>query len=57
MKILCSMSGLEFDCDHFPGTFYAKELNHPIFYLPQKRLLTYTGKWAGGELTKTVLSK
>ena len=53
MKILCSMSGLEFDCDHFPGTFYAKELNHPIFYLPQKRLLTYTGKWAGGELTKT----
>jgi hypothetical protein len=47
------MSGLEFDCDHFPGTFYSKELNHPIFYIPQKRLLSYTGKWAAGELTKT----
>lgn len=53
MKILCSISGLEFDCSYFPGTFYSREVFHPIFNLPQKRLLTYTSKWAGGELTPT----
>lgn len=53
MKILCSYSSVEFDCSHFPGTFYSSELHHPIFNLPQKRLLSYTGKWAAGELTPT----
>jgi len=53
MKILCSLSGLEFTCEHFPGTFYARETSHPIFSLEQKRLLSYLGKWSGGELTKT----
>lgn len=53
MKILCSYSGVEFECSHFPGTFYSSELFHPIFNLPQKKLLSYTAKWAGGELTPT----
>lgn len=53
MKILCSNSSVEFEVSHFPGTFYSRELIHPIFYLPQKRLLSYTGKWASGELTRT----
>ncbi len=53
MKILCSLSGVEFNAEHFPGTFYSREISHPIFYLPQKRLLSYTGKWASGELTRT----
>lgn len=53
MKILCSLSGLEFQCDHFPGTFHSREIQHPIFQLEQKRLLSYFGKWSGGELTKT----
>lgn len=53
MKILCSISGLEFACEHFPGTFYAKETFHPVFHLPQKSLLPYLKKWAGAELTKT----
>ena len=53
MKILCSYSSVEFECSHFPGTFYSRELIHPIFYLDQKRLLTYNKKWAGGELTST----
>lgn len=51
MKILCSLSGLEFSCDYFPGTFYSKETYHPIFNLSQHRLLSYAGKWAAGELT------
>lgn len=53
MKILCSISGVEFDVSHFPGTFYSREISHPIFLLPQKRLLSYTGKWASNELTST----
>lgn len=53
MKILCSLSSLEFNCDHFPGTFYSKETFHPIFHLEQKRLLPYLRKWASNELTTT----
>jgi hypothetical protein len=53
VKILCSISGLEFNCEHFPGTFYSKETYHPIFHLEQKRLLPYLKKWAGNELTRT----
>ena len=53
MKILCGISGIEFSCDHFPGTFYAREAEHPVFSIPQRKLLTYIKKWAGGELTST----
>lgn len=53
MKILCSKSGIEFTTEFFPGTFFSRELHHPIFSLEQKRLLSYTKKWAAGELTST----
>lgn len=53
MKILCAYSGLEFNVEHFPGTFHSREIFHPIFSLEQKRLLPYTKKWATGELTLT----
>jgi hypothetical protein len=53
MRIQCAISGIEFKVDHFPGEFYSPSVFHPIFHLPQKRLLSYTGKWAGGELTPT----
>jgi hypothetical protein len=53
VKILCSISGLEFNCDYFPGTFYSKETFHPIFHLEQKRLLPYLKKWSSRELTTT----
>lgn len=53
MRILCSISGLEFTAEHFPGEFYSREIHHPIFHLPQKRLLSYTSKWSAGELTRT----
>ncbi len=51
MKILCSYSSLEFSCDHFPGSLYSGEASHPIFQLPQRKLLAYLGKWSGGQLT------
>ena len=53
MRILCSISGIDFNVEHFPGTYFSREVCHPIFHLPQKRLLSYTGKWAAGELTRT----
>ena len=53
MKILCSISSLEFDVTHFPGTFHSRETYHPVFDLPQKRLLSYLSKWSSNELTPT----
>jgi hypothetical protein len=53
MKILCSLSGLEFTCEHFPGNFQSKESYHPVFHLPQKSLLPYLRKWSDGGLTPT----
>lgn len=53
MKILCAYSSVEFECSHFPAALFSREMGHPIFYLPQKKLLAYIGKWASGELTPT----
>ena len=53
MKILCSISGVEFTCEHFPAYLSSREVTHPIFNLPQKKLLSYLGKWSSGELTPT----
>jgi len=51
MKVLCSYSSLEFSCEHFPGVLHSREACHPIFQVPQKRLLGFLGKWAASELT------
>lgn len=53
MKILCSLSGIEFTCEHFPAYLSSREVSHPIFSLPQKKLISYLGKWASSELTPT----
>jgi hypothetical protein len=53
MKILCSISGLEFTCEHFPGYLTSREASHPVFTIPQKKLLSYLGKWSSQELTPT----
>ena len=54
MKIICAYSGLEFQVQHFPGSLSNRETVHPIFQVPQQRLLGYVPtKWATGELTST----
>lgn len=53
MKILCGISGIEFTCEHFPGTFHARETVHPVFNIPQKKLLSYARVWSNGGLTNT----
>lgn len=53
MRLICAYSSVEFNVQHFPATLNDRETVHPIFYLPQKRLLGFTGKWSSGELTST----
>ena len=57
MQILCSYSSIEFTCEHFPGYLSSRDsefpISHPIFHVPQKKLLSYLGKWGSGELTQT----
>jgi len=53
MKILCSLSGVEFTVEHFPGYLTSREVSHPVFSIPQKKLISYLGKWSSGELTPT----
>lgn len=53
MKALCAISSVEFNVEHFPGTLYSREICHPVFYLPQKKLLSYLPKWSSHGLTDT----
>ncbi len=53
MHILCAYSGIQFEVSHFPGYFHSQETYHPIFNIPQRKLLSYVGKWSARELTST----
>jgi len=53
VKITCSISSIEFSVEHFPGSLSSREVHHPVFSMPQKKLLSYLGKWASSELTPT----
>ena len=52
-RILCAISGVEFTCEHFPVSLTSRECSHPVFSIPQKKLLSYAGKWSAGQLTST----
>ncbi len=53
MKVLCAISGLEFECQYFPAILTSREAVHPIFHVKQKKLVSFIGKWTAGELTPT----
>lgn len=53
MKVICSLSSIEYTVEHFPASLSSREVSHPIFSIPQKKLLSYLGKWAASELTPT----
>lgn len=53
MQILCAYSSIQFTCEHFPGFLSSREAYHPVFDMPQKRLLANLGKWSSGGLTPT----
>lgn len=52
-RILCSLSSISFTCEHFPILLESRESYHPIFDVPQRKLLPFLKKWAAGELTPT----
>lgn len=53
MKILCGISGIEYTTEHFPAHLTSRETMHPIFTIPQKRLLPYINKYHAKQLTDT----
>lgn len=53
MRVLCAISGLDFEAEHFPGFLANRECVHPIFQMPQKKLLAYTGQFYTDALTPT----
>jgi hypothetical protein len=51
-KILCGISGIEFSCEHLPIYLSSREYAHPIFFMPQKKLLGLYQKYRHGELNE-----
>jgi len=49
-KILCGISGIEFTCEHLPIYLDSREYAHPVFFLPQKKLLGLFQKYRHAEL-------
>lgn len=49
-KILCGISGIEFNCDHLPIYLSSREYAHPIFFMPQRKLLGLYQKFRHEEL-------
>ena len=52
-RIVCSKSGVRFNCEHMPTTLSSSSYTHPIFHVPQKRLIALAGQWAAQKLTTT----
>lgn len=52
-RILCSISGVEYNCEHIPVYLTARESHHPIFDIPTARLLQICPRWIEGELSST----
>lgn len=53
MKILCAKSSIEFEASYFPFTLSSRECSHPVFSIPQKKLLPLIAKYHAGEFTAT----
>ena len=51
MKILCKYSGIQFDVSHFPFTLESREIAHPVFAIPQQKLIVALAKKWPDELT------
>lgn len=49
-RLICSKSGVIFNCEHMPLATYNE---HPLFAVPQKRLISLAGTWAAQKLSST----
>jgi hypothetical protein len=52
-KIICAYSGVEFSCEHLPFSIASKEVTHPLFQIPKKKLLSLASHWSAGKLSHT----
>jgi hypothetical protein len=52
-RITCSYSGVVFNCEHMPTSLGSHEYHHPLFSVPQKKLLTLVKEWAANKLSPT----
>lgn len=52
-RILCSYSGVLFNCEHMPMSLSSREYYHPLFSIHKKKLLVLTKDWAANKLTPT----
>lgn len=52
-KVLCSLSGIEFDVTHFNIYLQSRESHHPIFNLSAPALISLAPKWINQEFSNT----
>lgn len=52
-RILCALSGIEYQCTHMQFYSTSRESHHPIFDIPTRKLLEITPRWLEGELSPT----
>jgi len=52
-RITCGISGVSYKCEHVPMTLNKREIAHPIFYLPQRKLLSLYQSYVDGGLSDT----
>lgn len=52
-RILCALSGIEYETEHMAVYLTSRESHHPIFDIPTSRLITLTPRWLQGELSHT----
>jgi len=52
-RITCPISGIKFKCEHVPMSIASNDYAHPIFYLPQRKLLGLYTTYTKGNLTDT----
>ncbi len=50
-RITCAISGISFKCEHVPMALNHREFYHPIFALPQRKLLGLYTTYTKGHLT------
>lgn len=50
-NVTCKYSGIVFHCEHLPISLSHREVAHPIFSLPKKKLLSLTHQWSSSSLT------
>ena len=47
-KLTCAKSGVVFSVEHMPVSLTSREIDHPLFTLPPKKLLSLYGRWSKG---------